>query len=94
MDSYTGRNDLDGGIEAEERNVAASSEEVDGTPNNKMRYLHGRIIIYRKGVRQHLRKVNEKPTAGQKAKLQSQSIQIKLGHYQIWNRCMQGTVPE
>ena len=73
MDSYTGRNDLDGGIEPEEGDVAASSEEVDATPYNKMRYLHGRIIICRKGVRQHLRKVNKKPTVERKAKLQSQS---------------------
>ena len=94
MDSYTGRNDLDGGIEAEERNVAASSEEVDGTPNNEMGYLHGRIIICRKRVRQHLKKVNKKPTVERKAENQSQSIQIKLGHYQIWSRCMQGTVPK
>ena len=94
MDSYTGRNDLDEGIEVGERNVAASSEEEDGTPNNEIGYLHGRIIIYRKGVRQHLRKVNKKPTVERKAKLQSQSIQIKLGHYQIWSSCMQGTVPK
>ena len=51
MDSYTGRSDLDEWIEVGERNVAASSEEEDGTPNNKIGYLHGRIIIHRKGVR-------------------------------------------
>ena len=44
VDSHMGRNDLDRRIEAERRDVAASSEERDTTPDNKM-------IICRKGGR-------------------------------------------
>ena len=44
VDSHTGRDDLDRGIEAERRDVVASSEERDTTPDNKM-------VICRKGGR-------------------------------------------